>query len=180
MRSLVGQPVPRELLIALPEHEIDLYRVHQLVWSHVAKAVDQKSVRPSFIFRIDAGMVRVRSNDLPSRRCTVSVPIASRPLRIDLAAVWGGNHDETVPHDMLESWCLKKLATAGYGATQIDIEMEHRDGVKFIDGRSHKINIPVARCTVHDWSTLDSGLSGEAWIKGIGRGKRFGLGMLAH
>lgn len=167
---------PRELLIALPGVETDLYRIHQLVWNHVEGAVGRTARKPSFIYRIDGGMIRVRSRDFPARGTAATAFRPTAQVFVDLAAVWGAKHDQPVPQAHLVEWCTQKLADAGYQALSLSVlDHEMRTGVK----QALDIRIPVARvkATV---IVADSQASACAWDQGIGRGKRFGLGMLAH
>ena len=182
MRSVIIQQAPREVLIALPDCETDIYRVHQLVWNHVARAAKSRTTTPSFIYRIDGGMIRVRSYDLPGAIAPLPTPATEghTNIRLDLAAVQGTNHDEPIAPERLEQWCTNKLAAAGFGVDAIAIEeYETRSGTKVECGRIHKIQIPVVRVRAK-LKVVDIRSCETAWVRGIGRGKRFGLGMLAH
>jgi hypothetical protein len=167
---------PRELLIALPKIETDLYRVHQLVWQHVANVACSYR-RPIFIYRIDGGMIRVRSHDLPNHKTSVAAFRPGSTIYADLSAVRRTAHgDVPVSENELVPWCTQKFVDAGYRVDVLKVlDFEWRHGTKGID----HIKLPVARVeaklTISDASSCLA-----AWENGIGRGKRFGLGMLAH
>ncbi|ABD72035.1 hypothetical protein Rfer_4349 (plasmid) [Rhodoferax ferrireducens T118] len=177
----LGEHLPRELLIALPDIETDLYRIHQLVWQHVARAVESQGrfARPEFIYRIDGGMIRVRGN-LPKNKTSVSAFRANAPVHLDLAAVWGSEHENAVPEAHLADWCAEKIESAGFKVASLAVtNFQYRCGVKHATDNRQNIRIPVASVTttVTAGDTLACALT---WRQGIGRGKRFGLGMLAH
>lgn len=176
MLSTSLAPSPRELLIALPGVETDLYRIHQLVWDHVDGAVGRSMQPPSFIYRIDNGMIRVRSQAFASKGTVAAAFRATAPVFIDLAAVWGAKHDQGVPAGHLSEWCEEKLALSGLQTLSLTIlDHETRIGMK----KGQRIQIPVARICATVLVT-DQDSFAQAWSHGIGRGKRFGLGMLAH
>jgi hypothetical protein len=181
MRGVRGaaQNLAREILIALPDTCTDLYRNHQIVWEHVAQAVPYIQAT-DFLYRIDGGMVRVRSKRFDANCSNVAALNVARPVFVDLAAVKGQDHSEPVAQVDLLPWCGAKLAQAGLLADSLSIlDYEVRRGTKTRDGRLMDIRIPVVRVSAKV-SIVDTQTSDKAWITGIGRGRRFGLGMLAH
>ena len=166
-------------MIALPSSMEDMYRIHQLVWAYIVPKV-QSNLTPSFLYRLDNGLIRVRSRHLPAGRTLFKTLTPQRPIHIDLAAVEGSDHQQPVAEQDLQSWCQRKLEKAGFGVTSLAITgHEVRRGCKYADGRVHKIVIPVARVqasiTLKDLQSCN-----DAWQNGIGRGKRFGLGMITQ
>lgn len=185
MRSLIigdkGKTVgaPRELLIALPSDHTDQYRIHQIVWDYVDRS--SPGIRGTeFLYRIDGGMIRVRSTRFSSHRTSVSMLSESRPVYVDLAALKGARHDEEIPVSELSDWCAEKFNQAGLAVTEIEIfAHEVRTGIKIIDGQSLSISLPVARVRAMV-KIVDHDAANLAWNAGVGRAKRFGLGMLSH
>lgn len=170
----------RELLIALPDSETDLYRIHQLVWNHVAKATRDQRKRPEFIYRIDDGMIRVRSRDLPAQVTRSTQFRANTPVQIDLAAVWGSEHENAVPASHMAAWCTQKLESVGFEVQALEVtDIQTRTGFKFADEGVQNIKIPVARVNA-TLKITDPVMATVAWQQGVGRGKRFGLGMLTQ
>lgn len=175
----------REILVALPDCITDLYTVHQLVWAHVERAArvarqKHKASTPTFIYRVDSGMIRARSVDLPSGVASVSQMRESADFYLDIAALTGERHDRPVPAASLEQWCASKIERSGFVVSDLVVDQyEMRVGKKYIERVQHNIQIPVARLRAK-LKTKDAELCAAAWVNGIGRGKRFGLGMLAH
>ncbi len=171
-------PHLREMMLALPSAQTDLYRIHQLVWEHVARVSTKRD--PEFIYRIDDGMIRVRSDSLPhmSTRACISRPNVR--VHLDLAAVSGTDHQTPVPSNEIDAWSREKLQQHGFTVQTLEVvQHELRTGCKRSGGRTHAIRIPVARLEA-TINVANDDLASLAWRGGIGRGKRFGLGMLAH
>lgn len=167
----------REINIALPTRETDMYRIHQHVWRHVMQACGRGSQPPYFLYRVDGPFVRIRS-DAFRRTGVVADFRSTRPVYVDLAALQGGGTKQPVPAHLLEDWCARQLATAGFLVRDLTVVgREVRTGFK--PAGAHTITIPVARVEalvrVADQRTCDC-----TWRTGLGRGKRFGLGMLTH
>ncbi|KLR58971.1 type I-E CRISPR-associated protein Cas6/Cse3/CasE [Diaphorobacter sp. J5-51] len=170
----------REILIAIPGLPTDLYHMHQCVWEHAARAA-RPGVRPVFLYRVEDGMVRVRSRDF--LRGTAR-EFRGGACGLDIAAVIqsvdGSEH--TVPPSDLVSWASGKLAQAGFVARKLDVlSYELQQGFKRdkASGRGMRIRLPVARLRL-DLEVQDDVHARAAWCDGIGRGRRFGLGMLCH
>ena len=172
---------PREILLALPSTETDLYRVHQLVWKHVAQAMGGSRVRPSFVYRVDGGMVRIRSTDFPATVRRIAEFQCGRTVSVDLACIVQTPQGELpVPQEELAGWVTAKLEAAGYGVDELAVsDCRWLAGTKITPTGVQRIRIPCTRvhAAVH---AVHPALCTDAWSAGIGRGKRFGLGMLAH
>lgn len=168
----------REILVALPGLPPDLYRMHQCVWEHAMRAV-KPGTRPTFLYRVEDGIVRIRSQDFT--RGTVR-EFRAGSCRLDIAAVIQSvNGDERpVPRGDLEDWVEKKLGHSGFRTKGLEISsFDLQEGCKCekATGRLHRIVLPVARIRL-DLEVEQPELSSKAWRDGIGRGRRFGLGML--
>lgn len=170
-----GSPT-REITIALPTREADLYRIHQLVWRHVAQASASRGGPPCFLYRIDGPLIRVRSDAFSIGVATSFRP--SHPVYVDLAALHGGGNKQPVPTHLLKDWCARQIGSSGFIVRELDVlAQEVRSGFKAAGG--HTITVPVARVRA-ELSIADQPTCDRTWRTGLGRGKRFGLGMLAH
>lgn len=171
----------REILIASPDANPDLYRLHQQVWEHAQRAA-RPGVRPTFLYRSDYGIVRVRSADF-----TRGVERSFRPgvdASLDLAAVLqcSDGREQAIAHADLPTWASDKLTVAGFDVLALDvITYDMRPGIKtdHATGRRHWINLPVASLRLR-LAVADQAKAVCAWREGLGRGRRFGLGMLTQ
>jgi hypothetical protein len=172
----------QELLLAVPMQLADIYEVHQRVWSEVsrAQAVDH---RPTLLYRHDPGMIRVRISDCALRRGSMA-----RPVRISLVkgdevslrtqlALWRNVPPHASRTKVMER-VIELLSSAGLDVKlpTLDIGTSIGRGCKQRHGGCD-IALPVA--TVHARvEVMDPGKAAEAWVHGLGRGRRFGFGML--
>ncbi len=171
----------REILIATPGLPSDLYRMHQTVWLHAVKAA-KPGKTPRFLYRVENGMVKIRSPDFNIG--TVREFRAGRPCTLDIAAVIQSvvHGQQPVPRSALHSWAVNKLNDAGFYVRQLQVlRYEIHRGVKRDrnTAQKHLIELPVARIQL-DLEIEDRSLADAAWCHGIGRGRRFGFGMLCH
>lgn len=179
---ITARPQPlREILIAIPGLPHDLYRMHQCVWDHAERAA-RPGKPPLFLYRVENGMVQVRGRDF--RKGIVREFNAQRAFRLDIAAVKRSSvaGQTAVPASELDDWCVGALAKAGFAVRELAVESYGvQRGIKRDrnTGRRHLIELPVARLSLR-LDVLDQDLANAAWADGIGRGRRFGLGMLCH
>lgn len=170
----------REILIALPSPPADLYLLHQQVWEHARRAV-APGQRPSFLYRVDDGLVRVRSTDFARGRTQA---LSDGPCSLDLAAVIQearGGERAVDPGDLLV-WTKAKLKRSGLRPERLRIVsygLQRGNKIDRATGYHHRITLPVVRVSF-DLEVEDEALANVAWIEGIGRGRRFGLGMLCR
>lgn len=179
-----------ELTLALPDADPDIYRLHQLVW----RAVDQQRLpalpcthRPQLLFRCDGPMLRVRISD--------SVVHRARRVRIDLKqgqglqvrarlALWR-TPTQALYADAraIESRALDLLGECGLEIDRLDlgalqIAKGHK-GQRRVHQGEHRIELPTVE--VQAWGRVRMAhLARGAWLAGIGRGRRFGCGMLEY
>ena len=168
----------REILIALPGTPADLYLLHQQVWQH-AKRAAAPDQRPTFLYRVDDGVVRVRSPHFARGRAQ---GLSEGPCSLDLAAVIqeAGGGQRAVAPDKLPAWAEAKLRRSGLRPGRVRVErygVQHGKKIDRATGQHHRITLPVARVSF-DLEVGDEALANLAWLEGIGRGRRFGLGML--
>lgn len=181
-RVRAHQPAPvREILIAAPDVPPDLYQLHQQVWEHAQRAA-RSGVRPTFLFRADKGLIRVRSADFARGMERSFRPGADASL--DLAAVLqcSDGRELAVAHADLPTWAADKLSAAGFDVLALEVvAYDMRSGLKMdrATGRRHRITLPVASLRLR-LAIADQDKALCAWREGLGRGRRFGLGMLSQ
>lgn len=171
----------REIMIAIPGLPSDLYQMHQCVWEHAAHAA-KPGKKPRFLYRVENGMVQVRGPDFRTGMVREFNPV--RPVRLDIVAVKRSRVDGQIPVEasQLNDWMVGTLEKVGLKVRRLHIEsyVIHR-GIKRDrnTNRSHLIELPVARLQLK-LDVQDQTLAIAAWSDGIGRGRRFGFGMLCH
>ena len=82
--------------------------------------------------------------------------------------------------DELPAWAEAKLRRSGLRPSRVRVErygVQHGNKIDRATGQDHRITLPVARVSF-DLEIGDEVLANLAWLEGIGRGRRFGLGML--
>lgn len=166
----------REVHLALPAHGGDIYRRHQLVWRAMhARA----STGREFIFRpVGDHLVVVRSEAL-ERGCSTHVVdgrlMVSMVASARVPSVAAPLSDEALPRyldELLTSHGFQLLSchsTASYPVRGRKVDRE--------TGQRHAIELPI-RDVVVDVRITHRAKAELAWRLGIGRGKRFGFGML--
>lgn len=167
----------KEILIALPEHGDDIYRRHQLVWRAMHGNVTSGR---GFIFQaVGAHLARVRSDTLERGMATQAregwltvtlvasarIPSVATPLKDDdlpgyLDQLMTGHGYELLSCQFTDSWPAR--------GRKRDRET----------GRVHAIELPTREITMNVRITHPAKAE-LAWQYGIGRGKRFGFGMLS-
>jgi len=162
-----------EIALAAPPSIRDIYRMHQDVWRHVDKAQSVRH-RPVILYRQDQGLVRVRVSDcavmygrgIPDRVSFESGQAMEWRVRL---ALWS---DLTQARD-IKARILEILERAG---VEVNF-LRFRNGVA--EGRKlhHVIQLPIADVEAHV-RILDPVQAKEAWLRGLGRGRRFGFGMI--
>lgn len=171
----------REILIATPEDSLDLYRIHQQVWEHAQRAA-RPGVRPTFLFRAEPGVVRVRSSDFARGVERRFLPGVDTFLEVAAVVQSGDRRELPIAHVDLPAWARDKMTAAGFEVQQLEVlGYGPRAGLKMdrLTGRRHNIVLPVASLQLR-LDIADPDKASCAWRDGIGRGRRFGLGMLAQ
>lgn len=168
----------REIMIAVPPYHGDIYRLHQLAWRAMhpyARKGDEfifASRSPSTIIVRSIKLSRgkeTRATEGPMQVCLVATTRSGqilRPLDVQSAPDW-------LSHLLIE---------VGIKATNIQVvESSRARGKKRdpITGCVLDIELPVMQIRF-DATLQDQGKAQLAWQRGIGRGKRFGFGMLRH
>lgn len=166
----------KETLVALPPWKGDIYRRHQLVWR--AMHGHPKGDR-SFIFaEVSPSIVCVRSACL--ERGTPS-GLVDGALRVDLvAARRSGQRMIALTDNETPEWASELLSQHGLQATRVTIigsEMAAGRKLYKTSGETLAIQLPI-KSLVLEVSIDQRAKANLAWAHGIGRGKRFGFGML--
>jgi len=166
----------RELRIALPSTAGDVYRQHQLVWKAMRATGDR--VRDFIYVMLSPHIALVRSRQLS--RGSVSDAIEGS-LRIRIVSARQAGHGGLESLDVEGTLKLAERLFSAHGFVIDDLHVEDQTrlhGIK-VDRSGCRLNIvlPVSdlmfqgRCSNRAGAAL-------AWANGMGRGKRFGCGML--
>lgn len=181
MRHLMVRPAElREMDVILPAGVLeDIYKVHQYIW----RAIRDHSTTPQplFLFRVSQGIARVRSRDIGGPYTQLkSCPTQSDTLfelGVDLKAAHTVDGKETgIPASQIDEWAIRVLQHNGFKVYEGSVRVEQLRGEKNDHGRKHDIRFRVARIRARA-SIIDQSAAKAAWLNGIGRGKRFGMGM---
>lgn len=167
----------REMLLAVPGDTDDIYRRHQQVWAGMAAHVRAGT---EFLYRQQSPrLMRVRSAALPGGRVVV---FRAGPMAVDLVVSdrYDRNKERDVPQDRALEWAAALLHGNGFEVRAIELLQYRivmgtkppRDGAP-----GHRIRYATARFKM-DLSIQDQLAAQHAWQRGIGRGRRFGFGML--
>ena len=172
----------------LDSGEIDIYQIHQKVWDLVCQHSDAR--HPEFQFRVDeaTGLTTIRSRFLRSgsfvRQGIIPEGDKVRVL-VSLKAVKQINGSERdLGLDQAKELAIRLLQQSGLSIDRpqdFDLKLTRARGFKQkkqgLLGDVHCIDFACAHvdavCTIADRNQLI-----QAWMHGIGRGKRFGLGMI--
>lgn len=164
-----------EIALAIPRSITDIYTLHQVVWTHVAESLAVQK-NPDFLYRREGGLVRARIS-----QCAVRIgrgsPVA---VRFELGSVhswvvqvalWR-SVSQAVQKNTRER-VIDLLSRAGVEVLDVECSESVGEGVK----RNHRIVLPLAivKAKVR---IIDADLAHQSWIEGIGRGRRFGFGMI--
>lgn len=156
----------------------DVYKRHQQVWQAVAPFAEQGQ---DFLFqRVDAGIFRVRSRKLGRHGAPVAVPNGVCVLRGHLSrAVIRQGRQVTVRDDEVGGWfrtvarnhgLMVRAAAFGSGPKEAGVKVG-------ADGTAHEIRfetVEVEACV----EQLEEFAFERVLESGLGRGRRFGYGMM--
>lgn len=165
----------RELTLAVPRSVCDIYLLHQAVWEQIDASRDGKLTDPEILYRRDGGCVSVRvgAASLKHGRSSSFAAVPGQHRRIALrCALW---RDPRLYGRSPQRRLRELLNVAGFEL------LEHEVSFFVASGRKARIDadiqLPVADLhgTVR---VLDQDKAHDAWRLGIGRGRRFGFGML--
>lgn len=174
----------REITVVTPDSGTDIYAVHQQVWKGVSPWISSQAGQ-SFLFapeslapeRRHEGLWRVRSAHLPAQGTTATRLTRTGVLQVVLAATQIRHGlEQPVPEADQLDWASAVLQRHGLQTRDCRvIERWVASGIK--RSARHRIRVPavqlLARFSVHD-----ARLAECAFMNGVGRGRRFGFGML--
>lgn len=169
----------REIRLALPGDTEDLYVRHQQVWAALRTQVQEGR---DFLYRLVTPRVAlVRSAALLQGPVVDELP----PGRIELDLVASDrvdrNKERPVSKEEIVPWVMRLLMQHGLEARDVAV-LRHGVATGLKPQRSeqpaHRIRYGVARIQAAV-TISDQRLARAAWREGIGRGRRFGFGMLA-
>jgi CRISPR associated protein len=154
----------------------DLYLMHQAVWSITERQKDVEHP-PTLIYRHDNGIIRVRISDCAmkgTKPVDVSLAVGTQlSVRVKLA-LWRTVPQE-VRHGQIENRVRQLLHGAGLTCLKFRSSQYVARGYK--SRLNAEIALPIA--DVSGTARIENAdLTANAWTQGVGRGKRFGFGML--
>lgn len=166
----------REALVALPLTHGDIYRRHQLVWRAMHGLVRDGR---SFIFAsVSDHMVAVRSEQLERGEPS---SLTDGWLRVQVvAARRDGQRMMAIESRQMEGWATALLIPHGLSVRRVEVLGDlvasgcKRDPAT---GKDLTIRLPVKDMLL-DVAIDHRAKANLAWANGVGRGKRFGFGML--
>lgn len=167
-----------EIVLAVPPTLQDIYQLHQAVWSQVDRAQAVRH-RPVILYRQDRGLVRVRVSDCailrgrgqPDRASFEEGQSLDWQVRL---ALW---RDDTSPtHNIARDAEARIVALLESAGVVVD-DLSFSTGLAMGQKQAHGIRLPVADVQARV-RIVDAARARDAWIHGLGRGRRFGFGML--
>lgn len=185
---MIRSTVAREVLVAVPGNQEDLYLRHQQVWDAAGRRFGARAgfnTVHEFLFRRESPQIyRLRSSTFqPAGAQAVALPTSGTSYRFDieLVAMRGSDHSEPVHPPHLNDWVESLLGRNGFKVSAFSSNsLAWHRGVKQIKdrpGSSMRIAYQIAR-VAGTLSVSDTALAQAAFTSGIGRGRRFGFGML--
>lgn len=164
-----------QMMVGVPLDSDDVYLRHQQVWQAM-HATARAGCGQDFVFaEVAPRLFEVRSPRLRTGEFARLPAVGQvRPLRVSLVAMWGSAHDRPVAAGALTSWCGDRLRQHGLGLSALAIERvrECRGLKRGVPIRLQVVDVHAQACVV------DAALAARAFVNGVGRGKRFGFGML--
>lgn len=170
----------REILVALPGDTDDIYCRHQQVWSAMSDVAQRGQ---DFLYAmVSSRLARVRSAKLD--RGTVSEARAGAMALTVVAGRRLDNSDRLTPLTEAEiaAWLSSLLPGHGLAVGNLVVErVGTAHGIKVdrsvAEPRQMRIWLPFAHVRF-DAAITNPALAALAWRDGVGRGRRFGFGML--
>lgn len=164
----------REFVFSVPAAVSDLYQLHQMVWSQVDFLRDVRA-RPTILYRRDRGMLRVRVSGVAMRhgQSVIIHPDVGEVVDLKIrAALWR----RVGPSDgAARTRAGELLSAAGLEPIAMTVTTSVAEGYKARAGELIRLAVAdvQAKCKV-----TDAAKAIDAWRCGIGRGRRFGFGMI--
>lgn len=173
LTGLTARSNASELLISVPATQQDLYALHQAVWNRVIRAQAVKHA-PSILYRRDKGLTRVRVSDcaihggLPTQACFRENDVVSLDVRLVVS------RDGRPVHSGVARARVRDLVErSGMDLMEMEFSCSLASGRK----KDMLIELVVADVAAKVRIRQPDAVA-HAWRHGIGRGKRFGFGMM--
>ncbi len=168
--------VVREMRVALPDHAGDIYRRHQLVWEIMHGRARTGS---SFVFAMLSPRTALLRSDRIERG-TPAVPREGWTVVSIVTALRMPDGSPAMANQEAETYIAGLMLRHGVSVDHLKVSPT-RDavGVKPRLGSNGRIVLPV-RDVLMEVRIADQAHAEAAWRAGVGRGKRFGYGMLRH
>jgi hypothetical protein len=164
----------RELTLAIPPHGNDIYRRHQLVW----RAMHQHACSgKDFLFVAKSSNVMVIRSDHLHHGNESQLRDGELIVAI-VAETRTGIVGKAITDQLLPAWMERMMANHGFRLQDMQASnLYYANGLKMEGERSFAIQLAVRDIRM-DVSIIHRGKAQRAWQTGVGRGKRFGYGML--
>jgi hypothetical protein len=162
-----------ELLLAVPAVQQDLYALHQAVWERVSRAQVVRHA-PTILYRRDKGLARVRVSDcavhggLPTVACFRENEVVSLTVRMALS-----RNGKPMRGDSAHARVCDLVERNGMDPIEIEFSCWRATGRK--DDMLIELGVADVEAKVR---IRQPESVAHAWRHGIGRGKRFGFGMM--
>jgi hypothetical protein len=167
------------MLVAVPGRTTDVYERHQQVWQAVAPFVEKGE---DFQFKkVDESLYRVRSRKFGRHGRCVPVPKGANTLRAALSrTLIKEGRQTTIADDELPSWFQTIAGNKGLLVLEAEFSSgERAEGRKACRYGNRLLEIRFE--TVHVKARVEELVHGayeRVLATGIGRGRRFGFGMI--
>lgn len=165
--------------VVVPGGSSDLYLRHQRIWEAVS--AHARTGKDFLFWQSTPGLFIVRGKRLPDRFSRPARLLNSGHFELDMIAVRRqGSVELPVSADDLADWFQVRADDSGFTFSLDTAQPLGFDtGTKFDHetGKAHRIKLPVARFTGH-FEIADRLKAETAFAEGLGRGRRFGYGML--
>lgn len=170
--------------MGVPGVSDDIYLRHQQVWQAM-HGIARPGRGADFLFAQKTNRLYViRSHRLDARHGRVVMPPTrgeSRRLEVDLVAMQGQDHDVPIRAESVGEWAAAQLKRHGLEICGLQVLALHRrvglKRAKLPEQSTLRIEIQTATIRA-DVRVVDQMALSQAFAKGVGRGKRFGYGML--
>ena len=164
----------REIHVALPDTGGDIYLQHQKVWEVMASHIDRRR-RESFIYAMRSPrMAQVRSAYLLRGQ---PAPLPTAPLRLLLATAKQVD-GRLVPLNGHAAFDKVRSILDEHGIYPEQLSIDEQSEITgFKAKHQRRITLPVSDVRFVP-KIVNAATANLAWRDGVGRGKRFGCGML--
>lgn len=171
--GLTARATATELLIAVPAAQQDLYALHQKVWERVSRAQAVEHP-PTILYRRDKGLTRIRVSDcaMHGGQSTQAGFCEDDVVSLDVRMVLSRN-GKPMNQDFARTRVCELVERSGMDLMEMTFSCWRATGRKH--GMFIELGVADVEATVR---IRQPDTVAHAWRHGIGRGKRFGFGMM--